>query len=144
MSTTDADDHGLALVFGPDRVSAAAGRTAMWLATVTAGLFLLVAATDLGDDVDAALVTLALAGGVVLGAWVAGRWGGLLFTGLVVGAPLIGAAGAYVVAALFGTTAAIPDVRPWAPAAVAAGYLLVGTALAFGLGRVFGLALGTR
>lgn len=137
-------DHGLALVFGPDSASATAGRIALWLATLVAGLLAVAAVTDLGIDADAVLVAAALAAGPALGTWVAGYRAGVLFTGLVVAAPLAGAAGAYLVLALLGMAAPLPDVRLSGPALAAAGYLLVGTGLAFVLGRGVRALVGGR
>lgn len=155
--TDDDAHHGLALVLGPDSASAAAGRTALWLATLAAALLVLVAATDFapGSGLDAGLVALTLAAGPALGAWVAGRRAGLLFTGLVVAAPLAGIAGAYLVGALLGVADAyleavllgvtgVPDVRPWALAVSAVGYLLFGTGAAFALGRIVSVAARER
>lgn len=146
VSHTDDSDRGLALalVFGPDSASAAAGRTALWLATLVAGLFVLTAATGFGIGVDAALIALALAAGPALGAWVAGRRAGLLFTGLVVSAPLAGVAGAYLVGALLRMTPAITEPQLRTLALSAAGYLLVGTAVAFALGRAVGFVVRAR
>jgi len=155
--TDDDADHGLALVLGPDSASATAGRTALWLATLAAALLILVAVIDFapGSGLDAGLVALALAAGPVHGAWVAGQRAGLLFTGLVVAAPLAGIAGASLVGALLGVAdaslaavrlavAGVPDVRPWALAVSAVGYLLFGTGAAFALGRLVSVAARER